>query len=92
MVTTARRRDPHPIEPVETGAVLEHLADKLAALPWGLPRKLASVERIVIARALRNCSGNFSAAARALGIERRVLVRMWDRLTIPDTEDPREDS
>jgi transcriptional regulator with XRE-family HTH domain len=58
---------------------LERIAHAVTALPTRLGDKLEAVELEVVKHAMSVCGGNRSAAARLLGIERKALIRRWDK-------------
>jgi DNA-binding NtrC family response regulator len=60
---------------------VEQLAKAILALPSGLGSKLDVVERAVLHQAVEVCSGNKSAAARLIGVDRKALERKWERLS-----------
>jgi len=60
--------------------LLDRVAGTLLALPEYLGSKLDAIERAVLNRALQSCSGNKSAAARLVGIERKAFERHWEKL------------
>lgn len=62
------------------GSEIDRLVDRVLALPAETGNKLAAVERAVIARAMAATSGNKSAAAQLVGIERKAMERRWERL------------
>jgi two-component system response regulator HydG len=66
---------------------LEQLAKSILALPGRVGSKLEVVERAVLQLALETCSGNKSAAARLIGVDRKALERKWDRLSGPPPAD-----
>jgi DNA-binding NtrC family response regulator len=73
--------------PMESDS-LEYLADRLAGMPGKLGGNIEALERRVLTRALEASGWNKSAAARLIGVERRVLDRWWQRLgEEPDTND-----
>jgi DNA-binding NtrC family response regulator len=59
---------------------IERVADRLVGLPGTRASNIDALERHVLARVLEECGGNWSAAARRIGVERRVLVRWWRKL------------
>ncbi|MBK7583770.1 MAG: sigma-54-dependent Fis family transcriptional regulator [Myxococcales bacterium] len=62
-----------------SGAEVDGLATRILALPAGTGSKLDSVELAVLQRALELSSGNKSAAARLVGLERKAFERRWER-------------
>ncbi len=79
------------VTPSQARNEIDRLARSLLALPDRLGSKLAVMERAVLHHAIETCGGNKSAAARMIGVDRKVLERRWERLT--DDEKPeREDS
>jgi DNA-binding NtrC family response regulator len=66
-------------------AEIDRLARALLALPERLGSKLRVIERAVLHHAIESCNGNKAAAARLIGVDRKVLERRWDRHT---NEDP----
>jgi DNA-binding NtrC family response regulator len=66
---------------------LDQLAKSILALPGRMGSKLDVVERAVLQQALETCSGNKSAAARLIGVDRKVLERKWERLSNPAPDD-----
>jgi DNA-binding NtrC family response regulator len=50
-------------------------------MPQGAGSKLDDVERAVLTQALEASGGNKSAAARLIGVDRKVLDRKWERLS-----------
>ncbi len=68
---------------------IDRLARALLALPDRLGSKLAVIERAVLHHAIETCGGNKSAAARMIGLDRRVLERRWERLGDSDPPDER---
>jgi two-component system response regulator HydG len=67
---------------------IDQLARSILALPIRLGSKLDVIERAVLHHAIETCSGNKSAAARLIGVDRKALDRKWDRLaeTGPESE------
>ncbi|MGZ3416785.1 MAG: helix-turn-helix domain-containing protein [Polyangiales bacterium] len=63
----------------ESGGSIEALAERLLDLPLSGSR-YREMERALIRRALQRTGNNVVAAARLLGIPRKVLVRRRDRL------------
>jgi DNA-binding NtrC family response regulator len=62
-------------------AEIDRIAKKLLALPAHLGSKLEVVERAIVQQAIEMSSGNKSAAARILGLDRKALERKWERLS-----------
>jgi DNA-binding NtrC family response regulator len=77
-----------PVTPTEARNEIDRLARALLALPDRLGSKLAVIERAVLHHAIETCGGNKSAAARMIGVDRRVLERRWERLG--DSENPQD--
>jgi DNA-binding NtrC family response regulator len=68
--------------PVADGAAeIDRLARALLALPERLGSKLRVMERAVLQHAIETCGGNKAAAARLIGVDRKVLERRWERHT-----------
>jgi len=63
----------------DSSKTLSRLAAEVLALPEELGAKLAAIEAEVLRLTLERTGGNKSAAARLLGVERRVLSRRWNR-------------
>jgi|ERR1700722_12057422 transcriptional regulator with XRE-family HTH domain len=59
---------------------LEGIARAVAELPSRLGDKLDAVGGAVVVHAMEQCGGNRSAAARLLGMERKALIRRWQRV------------
>ena len=74
-------------EGTELAAEVDRIAKALLALPDRTGSKLQAVERAVLHHAIEVCGGNKSAAARLIGLDRRVLDRKWDRLSEPPDSD-----
>ena len=72
-----------PVSPSQARNEIDRMARALLALPDRLGSKLAVIERAVLHHAIETCGGNKSAAARMIGVDRRVLERRWDRLGEP---------
>jgi two-component system response regulator HydG len=70
-----------PVTAVQARTEIDRMARSLLALPERLGSKLAVIERAVLHHAIETCGGNKSAAARMIGVDRRVLERRWDRLS-----------
>jgi DNA-binding NtrC family response regulator len=60
---------------------IDALAKSILALPVRRGSKLDVVQRAVLHHAIETCGGNKSAAARLIGVDRKVLDRRWDRLS-----------
>ena len=67
--------------PPDAAAEVDRLARALLALPERLGSKLRVMERAVLHHAVESCGGNKAAAARLIGVDRKVLERRWDRHT-----------
>jgi two-component system response regulator HydG len=77
-----------PVSGAQARTEIDRLARTLLALPERLGSKLAVIERAVLHHAIETCGGNKSAAARMIGVDRRVLERRWDRLSeAPEDEE-----
>jgi DNA-binding NtrC family response regulator len=76
-----------PIGPSQARNEIDRLARALLALPERLGSKLAVMERAVLHHAIETCGGNKSAAARMIGVDRKVLERRWDRLAEPAADE-----
>jgi transcriptional regulator with XRE-family HTH domain len=59
---------------------LDRIASAIAELPDEIGSKLDAVEAAVVRHAMAICGNNRSAAARLLGVERKALVRRWERI------------
>jgi DNA-binding NtrC family response regulator len=57
------------------------MARAILALPARVGSKLDVIERAVLHHAMLQCQGNKSAAARLVGMDRKVLERRWERLS-----------
>ena len=68
----------------DAAAEIDRLARALLALPDRLGSKLRVIERAVLHHAVEACGGNKAAAARLVGVDRKVLERRWDRHTGED--------
>jgi DNA-binding NtrC family response regulator len=66
---------------------LTRLAKTLLTLTTKEPSKLDAIQRAVVEQALANAGGNKSAAARLLGIHRKMLERMVKSSDDPTDED-----
>ena len=60
------------------GTRIQELARAVLALPEG-PDKLQQVEQVLVDEALRLADGNRAAAARMLGVHRKVVARRLER-------------
>ena len=72
---------------------VDRMARAILALPSRIGSKLDIIERVVQHRAVEMCSGNKSAAARLLGVNRKSLERKLDRFSEPpecDDQTPEE--
>lgn len=58
---------------------IEKMARMILALPARLGSKLDVIERAVLHHAVETCSGNKSAAARMVGVDRKAFERRWVR-------------
>jgi DNA-binding NtrC family response regulator len=67
--------------PPDAAAEIDRMARALLALPDRLGSKLRVIERAVLHHAIESCGGNKAAAARLIGVDRKVLERRWDRHT-----------
>jgi DNA-binding NtrC family response regulator len=56
---------------------IDKLARIILALPERLGSKLRVIERAVLHHAIESCGGNKTAAARLIGVDRKVLERRW---------------
>ena len=65
--------------PPDAATEIDRLARALLALPERLGSKLRVMERAVLHHAVESCGGNKAAAARLIGVDRKVLERRWDR-------------
>jgi DNA-binding NtrC family response regulator len=68
---------------------VDRMAKAILALPTRIGSKLDLIERAVLHHAVEMCSGNKSAAARLLGVNRKSLERKLDRLSDPPELDDR---
>jgi DNA-binding NtrC family response regulator len=67
---------------------VDRMARAILALPSRIGSKLDLIERAILHHAIEMCSGNKSAAARLLGVNRKSLERKLDRFSEPaDLED-----
>ncbi|HEY3497430.1 MAG TPA: sigma-54 dependent transcriptional regulator [Polyangiaceae bacterium] len=67
---------------------VDRMARAILALPSRIGSKLDIIERAVLHHAVEMCSGNKSAAARLLGVNRKSLERKLDRFSDPpETEE-----
>lgn len=64
---------------VDATAEIDRIARSLLALPERLGSKLRVIERAVLHHAIESCGGNKAAAARLIGVDRKMLERRWDR-------------
>jgi DNA-binding NtrC family response regulator len=62
---------------------VDRMARAILALPSRIGSKLDIIERAVLHHAVEMCSGNKSAAARLLGVNRKSLERKLDRFSDP---------
>jgi DNA-binding NtrC family response regulator len=65
----------------DANAEVDRMARALLALPDRLGSKLRVMERALLHHAIEACGGNKAAAARLIGVDRKVLERRWDRHT-----------
>jgi DNA-binding NtrC family response regulator len=63
----------------DAAAEIDRMARAILALPERLGSKLRVIERAVLHHAIESCGGNKAAAARLIGVDRKVLERRWDR-------------
>ena len=81
-----REAAPEPSEPSAIGSEFEQFVRQLCGRPRYAPSSLRAwldlAEAWKITRTLRECRGNRSAAARALGIGRRTLYAKMEKLEI----------
>ena len=75
-------RDSTSFDPEEFRAFLEHASTLGDGETKSLKVWIEHAETWQIARALKNCGGNRSAAARVLGIGRRTLYAKMEKLGI----------
>jgi DNA-binding NtrC family response regulator len=80
LVAAIRSRDEPEL--VEFRRFLRHVRGVESEAPLSLRAWLELAEAWRITQALRDCRGNRSAAARALGIGRRTLYAKMDKLGI----------
>jgi DNA-binding NtrC family response regulator len=73
---------------VNANEEIDRLARALLALPDRLGSKLRVIERAVLHHAIETCNGNKSAAARLIGVDRKMLERRWERMHGEGTDDP----
>jgi DNA-binding NtrC family response regulator len=75
--------------PSDSMAEIDRIAKTLLGLPARLGSKLDVIERAVLHHAIEVCGGNRSAAARLLGVERKRMERLANRLSDepPDGDD-----
>ena len=87
---------------LDATAEIDRIARALLALPERLGSKLRVMERAVLHHAIESCGGNKAAAARLIGVDRKVLERRWDRhafdeppssrrLSVPPVSEPNPD-
>jgi DNA-binding NtrC family response regulator len=69
---------------LDSVAEVDRIARALLALPERLGSKLRVMERAVLHHAVEACGGNKAAAARLIGVDRKVLERRWDRHVAED--------
>jgi transcriptional regulator with XRE-family HTH domain len=82
LVKNARKT---PESSVPVNERLEKIARVVVGdLPDGMGDKLDAVERAIVRHAMSITRGNKSAAARLLGVERKALVRRWDKIRRAD--------
>jgi DNA-binding NtrC family response regulator len=62
---------------------VDRMARAILALPSRIGSKLDLIERAILHHAIEMCSGNKSAAARLLGVNRKSLERKLDRFSEP---------
>jgi DNA-binding NtrC family response regulator len=74
--------------PPDAAAEIDRMARALLALPERLGSKLRVIERAILHHAVESCGGNKAAAARLIGVDRKVLERRWDRHS---NDDPTSD-
>ncbi len=67
------RERPH----LDATTEIDKLARIILALPERLGSKLRVIERAVLHHAIESCGGNKTAAARLIGVDRKVLERRW---------------
>jgi transcriptional regulator with XRE-family HTH domain len=73
-----KRADSDRVPPAQ---ILDRIARfVISELPDSVGDKLDVVESTVVRHAMFVSGGNKSAAARLLGLERKALVRRWDRI------------
>jgi DNA-binding NtrC family response regulator len=68
------------------GTRIQELARAVLALPEG-PDKLQQVEQVLVDEALRLADGNRAAAARMLGVHRKVVARRLERTDAEGSEE-----
>jgi transcriptional regulator with AAA-type ATPase domain len=59
--------------PLQAPESFEEIADRLLEMAGG--DKISAIEHLLVDRALRSCDGNKTAAARMLGVNRKVVER-----------------
>lgn len=88
-IELVRETTREPYEPSAIGSEFEHFVGQLCGTqgyePSSLRAWLDLAEAWKITRTLRECRGNRSAAARALGIGRRTLYAKMEKLQIAPT-------
>ena len=67
------RERPH----ADAATEVDKLARVILAMPERLGPKLRVIERAVLHHAIESCGGNKTAAARLIGVDRKVLERRW---------------
>jgi DNA-binding NtrC family response regulator len=67
------RERPH----LDATSEIDRLARIILAMPDRLGSKLRVIERAVLHHAIESCGGNKTAAARLIGVDRKVLERRW---------------
>jgi len=72
-------RAPGPPAPARASGGLAAIARAIAELPVSVGDKLDAAGGAVVEHAMEVCAGNRSAAARLLGMERKALIRRWQR-------------
>jgi DNA-binding NtrC family response regulator len=76
----------------EAGGEIDRLARMLLAVPEPLGSKFDLMESAILRQAMAVCGGNKSAAARLVGVDRRVIERRLERLSGESPEDGDPDS
>ena len=64
----------------ELKELLARVGRDVAELPSSLGDKLIAAENAAVRHAVAACRGNQSAAARMLGLERKALIRRWNKI------------